>query len=217
VIVVSPGDEPPPKVVVLNRDTQEPPPPVTRPHRRFFREMGINLRLEGVLMGDGDGTRARNASMSGVGMSFRYRPVPHFSLDAGLDIVGGQDWYGNERRETALLLSGIVFFNPFSPVQFYFIGGFGFSGAEVDVSSTTSGQIYTDRREYSYFGAHFGPGLEFRVSRRVALNIDLVGFLRGRTDDGAASEPEFVDPNDPGRTTNTSGGGLLRGGITFYW
>jgi len=44
----------------------------------------------------------------------------------------------------------------------------------------------------------------------------VVGFIRGRTDDAARYDPEFVDP-DTGRTTNTSGGGLFRGGITFYW
>jgi hypothetical protein len=222
VIVVSPGDEPPPKVVVLQKGTEAPPPPVTRPHRRFFREAGINLRLEGVLMGNDDRTRARNSGMGGVGVSFRYRPVPHFAFDVGLDFLGGRDWNGFRRSETALLLSGIIFVNPYSPVQFYLLGGFGFSGADVNYRGTQAlpgGGMMTidEQRGYSYFGAHFGPGLEFRVGRRVALNLDVIGFVRGRTDRHAASEPEFVDPNDPTRTTNTSGGGLLRGGITFYW
>ncbi len=222
VVVVSPEGEPPPKVVVLQRGTEPPPPPETRPHRRAFREMGINLRLQGVLMGNQDERRAQDAGMGGFGISFRYRPVPHFAFDAGVDVFGGRDWNGFRRNETALMLSGIIFVNPYSPVQFYLLGGFGFSGAEVDYHATTttsSGAIQTidERREYSYFGAHFGPGLEFRVSRRVALNLDLIGFVRGRTDGRAATEPEFVDPNNPQRTTNTSGGGLLRGGITFYW
>ena len=222
VVVVSPGDEPPPKVVVLQKGTEPPPPPETRPHRRAFREMGINLRLQGVLMGNRDETRAEDAGMGGFGVSFRYRPVPHFAFDAGIDVFGGRDWNGFRRSETAFLLSGIIFVNPYSPVQFYLLGGFGVSGAEVDYHATTttaSGSLQNidERREYSYFGAHFGPGLEFRVSRRVALNVDLIGFVRGRTDGRAATEPEFVDPNNPARTTNTSGGGLLRGGITFYW
>ena len=68
--------------------------------------------------------------------------------------------------------------------------------------------------EYDYFGGHGGIGLEFRLSRRVALNIDALGFIRNRTDDDP--RPEFVDP-ETGRTTNTSGGGMFRGGISFYW
>jgi hypothetical protein len=222
IVVVSPGEEPPPKVVVLQKGTEPPPPPETRPHRRSYREMGINLRLEGVLMGHQDQTRAQDSGMGGFGLSFRYRPVPHFAFDAGIDVLGGRDWNGFRRNETALLLSGIIFVNPYSPVQFYLLGGFGFSGAEVDyhASQMTPGggmQTIDERREYSYFGAHFGPGLEFRASRRVALNLDLIGFVRGRTDGRAVTEPEFVDPNNPQRTTNTSGGGLVRGGLTLYW
>jgi len=80
-----------------------------------------------------------------------------------------------------------------------------------------NGDPITDaQRSYSYFGGQLGAGLEFRVTRRVSLNLDLVGFMRGRTDQEARVQPEFTDP-DTGRTTNTSGGGLFRGGITFYW
>ena len=73
----------------------------------------------------------------------------------------------------------------------------------------------TDQR-YSYFGGQIGVGLEFRVLDTVSLDLDVVGFIRGRTDNAAQLHPEFTDP-DTGRTTNTSGGGLFRGGITFYW
>jgi hypothetical protein len=61
-----------------------------------------------------------------------------------------------------------------------------------------------------------GAGLEFRLSQPVAFNIDLVGFVRGRTDRLADSEPEFTD-DTTGQTTNSSGGGLLRAGLTLYW
>jgi hypothetical protein len=59
-------------------------------------------------------------------------------------------------------------------------------------------------------------GVEVRVSRRLAMGGDIIGFVRGRTDDKADISPEFVDP-DTHRATNTSGGGLLRVGATFYW
>jgi hypothetical protein len=41
------------------------------------------------------------------------------------------------------------------------------------------------------------------------------GFLRGRTD-GNGAAPEFTDPKT-GNTTNTSGGLLFTGGMTFYF
>ena len=60
-----------------------------------------------------------------------------------------------------------------------------------------------------------GAGVEFRASRTVAFNIDVRGFIRGRTDGDAATQPEFTDGQ--GRTTNTSGGALVTAGMTFYF
>ncbi|HMJ15525.1 MAG TPA: outer membrane beta-barrel protein [Polyangiaceae bacterium] len=204
-------------VIIVDRPENVPPPP----KKRRRSEWGVNMRLEGVLMDDED--RDEDAGMGGLGVSLRYRPIPHFAFDAGLDFIGGTDWAGRERRETALLLSGIVFFNPRSKVQVYALGGIGFSGARVTFDQQTvenadgsSSTIDEYEREYSYFGAHLGGGLEFRVSRKVALNLDVIGFIRDRTDDLADSEPEFVD-EDTGRVTNTSGGGLGRFGVTIYW
>ncbi|MBN2195050.1 MAG: hypothetical protein JW751_19695 [Polyangiaceae bacterium] len=222
VVVVTPAGAPPPKVVVVGEDTEPPPPPEPVPRTR--PEWGINLRLQSAILGD-DAGKADDAGMGGTGLSIRFRPVPHFALDGGLDVVGGTDWQGNSRTEVGATLNGIVFFNPTNLVQFYMIGGLGLSAAEVDVAPcreidgeiSCEGTSGSRNRHYEYFGGNLGAGLEFRVSRRVALNFDLIGFLRGRTDRLAESEPEFVDPDDPTMTTNTSGGGLLRGGITFYW
>jgi hypothetical protein len=41
------------------------------------------------------------------------------------------------------------------------------------------------------------------------------GFVRGRTDSLAQSQPEFTNGN--GQTTNTSGGILFTGGLTVYF
>jgi hypothetical protein len=77
-------------------------------------------------------------------------------------------------------------------------------------SSATQSYNYN----YSYFGGQAGVGVELRFSRLLALNVDLRGFVRSRTDPLASSHPEFT--NSQGQTTNTSGGGLLTGGLTFY-
>jgi opacity protein-like surface antigen len=212
-VVYAPVGQPPPRVVLAQPVRLEPPPPRPRPrHRRRF---GLNLRLEGVMLGD-DRDRAEGAGMGGLGVSFRYRPVPHFSLDVGVDALGGTDWEGHERDETALTVSGIVFFNPRNAVQFYLLGGIGGSSAHVYLESDVDAAEHEWSERYSYFGAHLGIGLEFRITQLVSLNLDLVGFMRGRTDDAARTNPEFVDP-DTGRTTNSSGGGLFRGGLTFYF
>jgi hypothetical protein len=216
IVVYEPADKrskAPDKIIVVDRAEDAPRPA----KRRKRREWGFNLRLEGVLMGDNDDDvqppRHPDAGMAGLGFSFRYRPIPHFAFDAGLDFLTGEDWHGNRRSERALLLSGIIFFNPRDKLQVYTLGGLGFSSASVLREHDV---IEPSPENYSYFGGHLGLGLEFRVGRKTALNVDVLGFLRGRTDDKARHDPEFVDPVT-NRATNTSGGGLFRGGITFYW
>ncbi|MCC6554283.1 MAG: hypothetical protein IT372_14975 [Polyangiaceae bacterium] len=213
VVIVAPGGQPPPGVVV--RTPPAPPPPPPKP--RWREEWGINLRVEGIALGKDRGS-GEHDGMGGVGLSFRYRPVPAFAFDVGVDVIGGVDYNGYERTEIPLSLNGILYVNPRSRVQFYFMGGIHASHAEVDVPTTLeadeSGPDSIEPTQYDYFGGQGGIGLEFRLSRRVALNIDALAFVRKRTDDGTT--PEFTDP-ETGRTTDTSGGGLFRGGISFYW
>jgi hypothetical protein len=224
VVVYQPvPNQPPPQVVIVAPGTYprvqvRPVPPPPRKKKKVplvrYNEWGLNLRLEGVMMGERNGS-ASDAGMGGMGLSLRYRPVPAFAIDAGLDFIAGTDFNGFDRTEVPVSLSGLIFLNPRSRVQFYFIGGADWSHASVesDRYSPLLSEEGGFEEEYSYFGGHGGIGLEFRLTRRVAINIDGQGFVRSRTDDG--NVPEFMDHH--GRTTNTSGGGLMRAGITFWW
>lgn len=220
VIIIAPGYggggyyAPYPRAVV-----RTPPPPAPAPPKPKWHgntKWGLNLRVEGMTFGKNE-KAAEDSGMGGLGVSLRYRPIPHFAFDVGIDVIGGTDFNGFQRTETPLTLSGMIFLNPRSPVQLYLLGGMHFSRAKVtsDFSSPllSAKEDGTFQAEYSYFGGQAGAGLEFRVSRHVALNIDVVGFMRKRTDDGRI--PEYLDP-DKG-TTNSSGGALLRGGLTFWW
>jgi opacity protein-like surface antigen len=204
------------RIIIVDQPDGEPRP---AKRRRPPREWGFNLRLESAIMGD-DPKRADDSGMGGLGFSFRYRPIPHFAFDAGLDFLGGVDWEGQRRRETALMLNAMIFFNPKDKLQLYTLGGLGFSGARVtkvrEAGDTTGMPGEEHEEDYSYFGGQLGIGLEWRIARKTALNLDLVGFIRGRTDEKARTDPEFTD-DETGRRTNTSGGGLARIGITFYW
>ncbi len=176
------------------------------------RKWGLNLHVEGVLMGK---KKAPDAGMGGFGAGLRYRPVAPFAFEASLDFLGGIDWAGHQRRETAFSLGGLLFFNPRDAVQVYALGGLDFSWARVDANEDRDVNDSEDKH-YSYFGMHIGAGLEFRLAKALALNVDLIGFIRGRTDRAAKYSYEFVDERT-GRGTNTSGGGLARAGLTFYW
>jgi hypothetical protein len=205
VVVYTPkGSKPPSKVIVV----EKPPPKPAKP--RKIREWGFNLHLSGALMGDG--ADEHDAEMGGLGFAFRYRPVRMLAIDAGLEMIGGTDWNGFDRRETAFLANCLLYLNPRDKVQVFWFGGFGFSGAKVQVE--TAEDSFEER--YSYFGLQTGIGIEGRISRKVALGADLLGFVRGRSDARPNSRPEFVD-EETHRATNASGGGLIRGGVTFYW
>jgi len=216
---------PPPPVVIY---TPAPPPPVYTPppppayypppppppahHPRPRSEIGLNLRLVGAAFSANDTYTKGDAGAGGIGASIRFRPTPRFALDVGLDVIGGVDANGYKRTETPLSLLGLLYLNPKSKAQVYLLGGFGFSSARVEINEPNGG---SRNEQWSYFGAMFGGGLEFRVAKKVALNFDVRGFVRGRTDDKAQNNPEFTAKD--GRTTNSSGGALFTGGLTFYF
>ncbi|MFO0661682.1 MAG: outer membrane beta-barrel protein [Polyangiaceae bacterium] len=209
--VAPPREAPPPPVVVVRpapRPYHEPVPAVRR-RPVDQSEWGFNMHLLGAMMG-GKNDKANDSGMGGLGFILRARPTGHFAIDFGLDFVSGTDYQGYRRSEVPFTINALLFVNPRDKAQFYLLGGIGWSTAQVQLNP---GQ---NRTEYDYFGFQFGGGFEFRVAKKIALNLDLIGFVRGRTDDGAHNNPEFVDPNT-GRSTNTSGGGLLRGGMTIYW
>jgi hypothetical protein len=219
-----PAPEPaPPPVVVYQSPPQvmlvrpESPPPYeySRPPREPVsraHEWGLNLHLEGAAMGRGS---AGNAGMGGGGAGLRFKPSRYFGIEADFDVVGGHDFQGDRRSETAFTLDGLIFLNPRSRVQLYLLGGFGWSGASVRCDESMAACPVGPDQHYAYFGGQFGGGVEVRVSRVFAIDLDVRGFLRGRTDDLAQTQPEFTDQY--GRTTNTSGGALFTGGMTLYF
>jgi opacity protein-like surface antigen len=193
-----------------------PPPPAAQPRPRWHPEWGLNLRVEGVAMGRASGMGS-TMGMGGVGLSLRYRPVPVFAIDFGFDVLAGNDYNGFQRVEVPGTLNGILYLNPRSRVQVYLEGGMHLSRAMVS-SDLAAPQLASTRdgykANYTYFGGQGGGGLEFRISKRFALNFDVIGFARKRVDD--VRRPEFID-YETGRTTNSSGGALIRGGLMLWW
>jgi opacity protein-like surface antigen len=190
-------------------------PPPKRRRRRGFREWGLNLHLEGALFRHAP-EHAPDRWMGGLGFGFRYRPIPWLAFEAGIDVLKRSDHQRYSRTEVALLLNTLVFFNPRDVVQVYALGGLGFSGANVTLGARSGDSYYKLREEhYAYFGGQLGLGVEVRVSRRVAIAGDLLGFVRGRSDERWDDAPEYID-GDIQRTGNSSGG-LLRAGVTLYW
>jgi hypothetical protein len=208
--------QPPPPVSVVRLAAPSPyeySAPSREPISRG-REWGLNLRVEGASIGSG---YQHNAGMAGGGGGLRYKPNAYFGLETDLDFVGGRGYVGDLRRETALTFNGLFFLNPESAAQVYLLAGFGWSwanGPNEPNDSSDPSVTQSSNYSYSYFGGQAGVGLELRLTRALALDVDMRGFVRTRTDQLASSQPEFT--NSQGQTTNTSGGGLLTAGITLY-
>lgn len=216
-----PTEAPPPPPEMLRPDAGEvrievPPAEPPRPRRRRgYREWGLNLHANLGILGSDD-RKSPNADMNGVGAALRFRPIPHIAIEGSVELLWGTDYNGFDRFEDALLVNGLFYANPRSAVQVYGLAGFGLGAAYLDSGLAADGLPVRRDETFAYVGGQLGVGIEGRVTRHFALGADLVGFLRWRNDRNARREPEFVDP-ETGRTTNTSGGGLLRLGATFYW
>lgn len=204
---------PPPYAPGVSMDY--PPVPPAPPRRHRYREWGVNLHGLVGLMGN-DSNMSPDADMNGFGGALRFRPIPWVAIEGAVELAWGTDYNGFQRFEQALMVNGLFFANPRSAVQLYGLAGFSGAAAFLDSGTTESGQPVLRDETYTYIGAQLGVGVEGRITRHFALGADIIGFLRGRRDRGASENPEFVDPQT-GRTTNTSGGGLLRLGATFYW
>jgi hypothetical protein len=188
-----------------------------RKRLRRHRRWGMNLRVDGVLLPQYKENAEHDSGMAGLGLSLRYRPTPMFALDFAADFLGGIDSMGFERQEIPLALSAMLYANPRNVVQFYMFGGINWSFARVFSENVEVHLAEGTQDEYTYFGGHAGLGLEFRVSKLVGINVDGLGFIRTRTDDdGNGAYPEFFDPGTR-EASNSSGGGLLRAGVTFWW
>jgi len=163
---------------------------------------GLAMRVEGVLLESGSRGDVR---LGGIGISGRYILSQVLTLDLGLDWILGTDYSGYDRSELSLSSSALFFLNDHPVVRTYVLAGLSLSAASVE--------LVGDEQTWWYLGLHGGLGLDFTLDPRLALNVDVLAFMRGRTDSRAAREPEFIDAS--GRVTNTSGGGLLRGGVTL--
>jgi hypothetical protein len=177
-----------------------------KPKRRF----GVNGHANFALLGN-DPYADESASMQGAGVAFRFRPMKLIGIDTGVELIGGRDWHGNRRFESALLVHALLFVNPADRVELHILSGFGLSQAFVR-DDTPSGTL---NRRFAYFGWDLGFGLDWYVTKRVAIGVELLGLLRLRTND-RNDDPEFVDPGTH-RATNSSAGGLIRPGVTLYW
>jgi hypothetical protein len=205
VVVVRPEDtssqmvvktKPPTVVIVKPQAAPQPPAVQAPPPSNSDRKVGLHF--------DVGGTFGPQVLMGGFSGALRFRPNGHVGIDLGSGYFVGNDYQGFYRTEIPLTTDFLFFVNPQHKVQVYFLLGPGMSFGRVDT--------FNEVRHMTYAGGQAGIGLELRLAPAFALNIDVRGVLRHRID--GDPRPEFIDGT---RSTDTSGGGVLAFGATFYF
>ena len=204
IVYVQPAPAPVPAPAPAPAPVPATPPTPPRP------DLGVRVHLGGVM--------SDSIEMGGLGAAFRVRPdLGHLAVDLGLAGYGGVDEQGRDRGEFVAFGDLLFFINPRSELQVYALAGLGVSSAHVEGVDPVTDK--TVARDMGHVNGSLGLGLELRISDSFAINGDLRGFVRSRVDDDP--EPEFIEVDDDGRftgrTTDTSGGGIVTVGATFYF
>lgn len=223
VVVVHTPAPPPPQPVVVHHPApvyqpapayQPPPPPQpAAPPRERFRRVG--------LFATGGGILADQVSMGGLSGGLVIRPARHFGIRLGIGGYGGEDYNGATRTEVPFTNDFLVYFNPRSVFQVYFLAGFHVSAAVAETTIRTTGPLGgvrydTIEQRYNHIGGQTGLGAELRLGRAFALTFDARVFLREQVRDDVVEFREVLADGTV-RETNTSAGALLQGGAVIYF
>jgi opacity protein-like surface antigen len=229
-VYIGPMAPPPPPQVVYVQPVPQPPVVVYQPQPQVvYVQPQVQARAQAVailptapalpeptwgLHAELGAMGLRDTAMAGGGLALRLRPTPWFGVDLGVGSYGGVDAQDRDRVEVPFTANALFFVNPQSQLQLYVLGGLGVSYAEVgNAFGSFDSDDFFATRSFTHFGGQLGLGVEWRLSHHFALNTDLRGFVRTRTDDDGA--PEFIDA-DTGNSTNTSGGLYWTAGATLY-
>lgn len=186
-----------PRVILVPRsavDRPAPPQPTAWPRLRVLGRLGLPLF---------DGGAHESAGMFAAGVGLSYALQRSIAIEGALDAASGTDYVGADRQE--LWASGSIVLSPRArgAVPYTMIG---------PSFAVASSELRGNDRNFAYLGAHLGIGIAFEVAENSRLQLEWLGFVRGRIDSG--DSPEYVDYRT-GRATNTSGGAVLRLGISY--
>ena len=178
-------------------DAPPPPPPLRRLH-------AVSLRLSQMLISDGQ--ELESTYLTGVGLSFRVRPVRWFGVEPAIDLLTGYDQFDAVHSETHISTDLLFYLNPRDAVQV-----FALTGGSIALARHSDYWAY---ERSTHLGAHLGAGLEFRVTRLLSFNVNAVAFSRTLT----AAQHRPPEQGDTTRAVQPSSAGMmLRGGTSVYF
>jgi hypothetical protein len=176
-----------------------PPPPALIPRRKH----ALSLRVTQMFRTDPEYFEA--AALTGLGLTFRVRPIRWIGIEPGLDLLTGYDQHDSSIGETDVSTDFLFYLNPRDAVQAFALAG-------ASVAWAKNSELWAQSKS-TEIGMQFGAGLEFRVTHLISFNVNAVGFTRRLV--GAELRPS---PHESALDLpQTSGGVLLRGSIAAYF
>lgn len=153
-----------------------------------------------------DPSALENAYLTGVGFSFRVRPMRWIGIEPGVDFFSGYDRYDAVRRETLFSTDLLFYVNPRDAVQV-----FGLAGASLALAKHSE---YFAQSNSTHLGVQIGAGLEFRVTHLLSFNVNAVGFSR-RLTGAQRRDPEQYQAGE--LVESSSAGFMARGSAALYF
>ena len=158
-----------------------------RPVQLAAAEWGLNLHLEGAIIGGG---YSGNAGLGGFGAGLRYKPSPWFGVEAGRRLRHRSRLQRLRAQRDCVHAERPLVLEPAQPRAGLLARRLRLEHRERDERHVPElgfepVGLKATARSYHYFGGQAGVGLEYRMTRNIALNIDMRGFMRGRTDSNA--------------------------------
>ena len=194
------NDQPSPGTVT--RLTPEPLPSAAP--RKLRRRHALSLRVTQAMATTSDG--AASETSTGVGLSFRVRPMAWLGIEPALDLMRAYDERRASHTETNLGTDLAFYLNPRDAVQVY-----GLAGAHLGLAQHSEDWLYSSS---THVGAQLGAGLEFRVTYLLSFNVNMVGYTRRLT--GAARRESFAE-GEARPIPRAARGLALRAGVGFYF
>jgi len=144
-----------------------------------------------------------NASLTGLGFSLRLR-LWWVAVEAWMDVYRGHDQVDTRRTEYNVGFDFLFYLNPEDSVQLFGLGGV--SGVTVTHSEGWADELST------YHQFQVGLGLQFRLTRRLALDVNAVALTRFVIPSSLPTD----DAHDPRKHVPVYSDGLvLRAGTVF--
>ncbi len=158
----------PPRYAPAYGGRPEEPRGLAEGYYTHTQRFGFRVALQGVMY--------EPLAVSGVSLSFRFRPRARYAFDLGLSMLSGFDERALRYTQVPLYVAALIYLNPDSIAQVYLRGA-------VDLMRSSREGFEEERGRYDVFREHSsalmaGVGTELRVGQAAAITGEVHALSR---------------------------------------